>query len=266
MDSQRNNYKKIFKKYKILILGNGYLSRSIKKFCKDETKIFIHKKNTYMKKNYNKYLEKFIIKNGINLIINCVGQTYKNLDLYEYVYPNIILPLKILRWIEGKKILFIHFSSTDEILINSYFISKLRPPKNLNYGLSKKIISLLLKKNKNNYIYELMLPSIYGGNFKSKNLYGNLTNKSKTYVKYPNNITNFINVSDFNNIFWLLISKYNFKKRYKFDYISNNKPKSVKNFIIDEGLYKFATFNSNQKKIIDNSIYSNNKNIKDYFK
>ena len=111
-----------------------------------------------------------------------------------------------------------------------------------------------------------MLPSIYGGNFKSKNLYGNLTNKSKTYVKNPNNITNFINVSDFNNIFWLLISKYNFKKRYKFDYISNNKPKSVKNFIIDEGLYKFATFNSNQKKIIDNSIYSNNKNIKDYFK
>ena len=75
-----------------------------------------------MKKNYNKYLEKFIIKNGINLIINCVGQTYKNLDLYEYVYPNIILPLKILRWIEGKKILFIHFSSTEEILINSYLI------------------------------------------------------------------------------------------------------------------------------------------------
>ena len=42
-----------------------------------------------MKKNYNKYLEKFIIKNGPTWY-NSVGQTYKNL-ICEYVYPNINL-------------------------------------------------------------------------------------------------------------------------------------------------------------------------------
>lgn len=257
---------KIFKKYKILILGNGYLSKSIKIFCKDHTKLYIHKKNIYMKKNYEKFLEQFIIKNQINLVINCVGQTSKKLELNEYLYPNIVLPLKILRCIENKKILFIHFSSTEELLIDNYLKSKLRPPQNLYYGLSKKIISLLLKKNKNNYIYEIMLPSIYGGDVESKNLYGNLIHKNNTYINKPNNITNFIKISDFNNLLWLLISKYNFKKRYVFDYLSDNNPLSVKKFIIDKKLTKFATFSSNKKKAIDNSIYSNNKYIKEYFK
>ena len=111
-----------------------------------------------------------------------------------------------------------------------------------------------------------MLPSIYGGDVESKNLYGTLIDKNKTYINNPNNIKNFIKISDFNKLIWLLISKYNFKKKYVFDYLSDNKPISVKKFIIDEGLAKFATFNSNQTIILDNSICTNNKYIKEYFK
>ena len=64
------------------------------------------------------------------------------------------MPLKILRCIERKKILFVHFSSTEELLIDNYLTSKLRPRK-IYIMVCQKNHLTIIKKSKNNYIYEL---------------------------------------------------------------------------------------------------------------
>jgi len=270
MSIQKNNYINIFKNTKVLTLGNGYLSKSIEKNFPFKKNYYTHSKKKILSKTYFSSLEKFIEEKKIKIIINCIGNTSKNQNFDSYYIPNILLPLKILDLIKNKKILFVNFSSTDETIIKNFLKDQVPPPKEYNYGLSKKILSIIIKNKTNNYILNIILPVVYGNSIKTKNLYNSIIsnnrNRKITFIKFPSNISNFIKITDFCNLLWILINNYNYSKRYLFESISDNNPITVKNFVLKNFKKKYLRFNNRQEKVLNKSITSNNKLVVNYFK
>lgn len=261
-------------KYNVLILGSGFLGSGIKNNIskKFKTKIINKNKIHHFIKNSNKFSE-FLIKSKINIIFNCIGDTRKNMSFKNYINPNIKIPLKILHLISKTNITFINFSSQDEDKVKSIFKKKLFPEyNNYNYAISKYIFTMILKKNLfENYIINLTIPIIYGKKSPKHMLYGEaeecFKRGKKFVIKNPSFLNNFISMQDFVNIIELLILNLLYKKKYCHNVISNNKPQTVRDFVLS----KFPNIkidNKIKKKISvkNKTLITKNKLIIDYFK
>lgn len=259
----------------ILILGEGFLSKGIKKNISKKFRLFIigRKKINFFLSNKNKFLD-LINKSKISIIINCIGNTRKNLDFDEYVDSNIKIPIKFLNIITNTKLIFINFASQDEDKVKDYFENKLLPKNNhINYALSKSILTRILKKNVfNNYIMNLKIPIIYGFDAPKHMLFGEaleMQSLNKHFViNNPNYLNNFIHIGELVKILELLLDSRKFIKKYYYDVISNNKPQKVYDFIkchFPEIKIKLK-IQLKKKKIKNQTLVTKNKSIINFFK
>lgn len=261
-------------KKNILILGDGFLGNGVFKNLSQQfnKKIFNRKKIIFYLKNEDKFI-KYILKTKIKFIINCIGNTKKNLDLSEYIEPNIKIPTKILKIIKNKKIVFVNFASQDEDSVIKFFENKNYPENSkFNYAISKYIFTIILKNNLfNNYILNLKIPIIFGYKSPKHMLYGeaeekNYYNKYFT-IKNPNFYNNFIFMGDFVKLVENYLKIYK-PKKYRFDIISNNKPQKVYDFIkLHFPDLKIKLKSKLKQKIkINKTLKTKNKFIINYFK
>ena len=222
----------------LLILGDGFLGKGIFNYLSKNKNVTIikRKKLVNLIKSEIKFLD-LLKKKNTKIIINCIGNTKKDLDFNSYVNPNIKIPILILNIIKKKKITFINFASQDEDKVEKYFQSKeITISNKLNYAVSKNICTKLLQNNyNNNFIMNLKIPIIYGEYSPVHMLYGEAEQCHKLNKQFkinnPHYLNNFISVRDLSNIIEILIDKNLFKKKYFYADISNNKPEKVINFI-----------------------------------
>lgn len=238
-----------------------------------KTIIIKRKKINFFLLNSNKFLD-FINEHKIAVIINCIGESRKNLDFSKYIESNIKIPTKILSIISNKKIVFINFSSQDEDKVDKFFEERIFPKNNKsNYAISKSILTKILQKNIfNNYIMNLKIPVIYGDNAPKHMLYGEALEKYSLnkyfFIKNPYYLNNFINIKVLVKILELLLVKQSFKKKYYYDIVSNNKPETVHSFITFHfPKIKIKMNLSYDKKNMNNStLITKNNSIMKFFK
>ena len=238
-----------------------------------KTIIIKRKKINFFLLNSNKFLD-FINEHKIAVIINCIGESRKNLDFSKYIESNIKIPTKILSIISNKKIAFINFSSQDEDKVDQFFEERIFPKNNKsNYAISKSIFTKILQKNIfNNYIMNLKIPVIYGDNAPKHMLYGEAVEKYSLnkyfFIKNPYYLNNFINIKVLVKILELLLVKQSFKKKYYYDIVSNNRPETVHSFITFHfPNIKIKMNSSYNKKNMDNrTLITQNNSIMKFFK
>ena len=258
-----------------LILGDGFLGKGILKFLPNKNKLITLNRNKLVNliKNESKFLD-LIKKKNIKIIINCIGNTKKNLDFNDYIYPNIKIPILILNIKKNKKITFINFASQDEDKVEKYFQSKeITKSNKFNYAVSKNICTKLLQNNyNNNFIMNLKIPIIYGELSPKHMLFGEAEYCNNLNIQFkinnPYYLNNFISIKDLSNILGILINKNLFKKKYYYTEISNNKPETVINFIKNHfPNLKIKLPKNHITKFKDNkTLITNNRVIINYFK
>lgn len=259
----------------IIILGNGFLGKGIKKNISKKFKVIVigRKKISFFLTNPKKFLE-LIKKNNISVIFNCIGDTRKNLDFSDYIDSNIKIPTKILEIISKTNLTFINFSSQDEDKVKHYFEKKLSPNDNSsNYAISKSIFTKILEKNLfDNYVMNLKIPIIYGHDSPKHMLYGEaleMYSLNKNFIiNNPNYLNNFIHIKELVKILELLLNTYILKKKYYYDVISDNKPQKVYDFITNHfpKIKVKMNLNSNKNKIKNYTLITKNKLIINFFK
>ena len=112
----KNLSKKIWGKENILILGNGYIGKSLYTHLRDIHNLMIISSDV-VDYHDNKDLSKFILNNDISIIINCSGFTGRpNVDEAELKKDecwrlNVVSPLSINTLCNKLGVKYIHISS-----------------------------------------------------------------------------------------------------------------------------------------------------------
>jgi nucleoside-diphosphate-sugar epimerase len=148
----------------ILILGSrGFLGCEVKAQLKEMELPFVvfdKKPNLHDNLGTNEYFSEvtdFLKSNNIDRIINCAVKYDGNQDL---IFTNVLLPLKILKYLDNLKqpTIFINYSS--------FFQKFPYYPFRKKYTISKQFLESFFEDYKNTHIYNLQLEHMYGPNDK----------------------------------------------------------------------------------------------------
>ena len=241
-------------KKKIIILGsNGFIGRRLSIKLKKKFKVF----NSPNKKTSFKDIEKFLIKNKIQYVINLVNDDYQRIKIIEY-NKNL---LKIIKNLDIKIIFF----STSLV----YGFSK-KPanesckikPFN-NYTRNKSRIEKLYKNSKTNFKI-IRLSNVYDDELNKKGIFKNLINcvKKKSICIKFNDLEiyrNFIHITDVINMLERLLLKYDIISEKVINFGGENlKLKNIVSYFNKKFIRKINV-KINKNRVYDPSIKINSR-------